>query len=84
MTRCGWCGVPVDERQANVNGDHKDFMSCIEALKRQRKALLQELVDERVYTASLTERLEICETCPVADYEEQKGAIDGRDLHPRI
>jgi len=84
MTTCNWCGCPVDERKADIDGNHKDFMGCIEALKHQNKNLTQELIDERVLTASLTERLEACEVCPVADYEGQKGAVDGIDLHPPI
>ena len=76
MTICNWCGCPVDERQADIDGNHKDFMGCIEALKRKIKNLTQELIDERVLTAQLTDRLEICRICPLADYEEsQKGKI---------
>jgi hypothetical protein len=71
MTICKWCGCPVDERRIDIDGNHKDFMGCIEALKRKVKALTQELIDERVLTAQLTERLEICEFCPLTDYEEQ-------------
>jgi hypothetical protein len=72
MKRCDWCECPVDERQADIDGNHKDFMGCIEALKRKGKALVQELIDERVITAQLTDRLEICEVCPLADEEEKQ------------
>jgi hypothetical protein len=72
MTICNWCGCQVDERKTDIDGNHKDFLGCIEALKRKVKALTQELIDERVLNAQLTERLEICETCPLAEYEEPK------------
>jgi hypothetical protein len=42
------------------------------ALKSQNKALTQELIDERVITAQLTDRLEICRICPLVDYEESQ------------
>lgn len=84
MTTCDWYSCRVDEHRADMNGNHRDLFGCIEALKSKVRNLTQELIDERVLTAQLTEQLEMCETCPVADYEEQKGAIDGRDLHPDL
>jgi transcription initiation factor TFIIIB Brf1 subunit/transcription initiation factor TFIIB len=71
MMICNWCGCVVDERKIDIDGNHKDFTGCIEALKRKVKALTQELIDERVITAQLTDRLEICEICPVAAEEER-------------
>jgi transcription initiation factor TFIIIB Brf1 subunit/transcription initiation factor TFIIB len=76
MMICNWCGCVVDERKIDIDGNHKDFTGCIEALKRKVKALTQELIEERVITAQLTDRLEICRICPLADYEESKNQED--------
>jgi hypothetical protein len=46
-------------------------MGCIEALRHKVKALTQELVDERVITAQLTEQLENCASCPAAGDDEK-------------
>ena len=71
MTRCNWCGCEVDSRKIDIDGNHLNFTDCIKALKIKVKALTQELIDERVLTASLTEHLEICNIiCPLADEEE--------------
>ncbi len=75
MTICDWCGCEIHEHEAGVDGNHRDFTACVRALKLKVRNLTQELIDERVYTAALTERLEACETCPVADYEEQQKAL---------
>ena len=72
MTRCNWCGCMVDERKADIDGNHLNFYDCIAMLKARVKALTQELIDERVITAQLTDRLEICRICPLADYEEEQ------------
>lgn len=72
MKQCGWCGCPVDERKADIDGNHQCFTDCVMALKSKVKALTQELVFERVLTAQLTERLEACQVCPAADGEEGK------------
>jgi len=71
MARCNWCGCLVDERKADPDGDHLNFTDCIVALKIKVQALTQELIDERVLTASLTEHLEICNIiCPLADEKD--------------
>ena len=69
MKACDWCKCLVDDRKADVDGNHLNFTDCIGALKAQVQALTQELIDERVITASLTDRLEICRICPLADEE---------------
>jgi hypothetical protein len=76
ITMCSWCGCLVDERKADIDGNHLNFTDCIVALKSQNKALTQELIEERVITAQLTDRLEICRICPLADYEESKNQED--------
>jgi hypothetical protein len=83
MTRCNWCECLVDDCNADPDGNHLNFTNCIRALKAKVKTLTQELIDERVLTASLTERLEICNIiCPLADDEEnQIGETDGNNLH---
>ena len=73
--KCAWCGCEVPEHEADVDGNHRDFTGCVRSLKSKVRNLTQELIDERVYSAALTESLEACETCPVADYEEQKKAL---------
>lgn len=72
MTICSWCGCRVEDAQADSNGYHLNFYDCTRALKRKVQKLTQELVDERVYSAALTEALENCVTCPLADHEETK------------
>ena len=72
MKTCSWCGCLVDERKADTDGCHPCFTDCIQALKSELArreetiaTLTQELIDEQVLTASLTEQLEKCETCPL-------------------
>jgi hypothetical protein len=72
ITICSWCGCPVDERKADIDGNHQCFTDCVAALKLKVKNLIQELIDERVITAQLTDRLEICRICPLAEEEEKQ------------
>lgn len=73
MTTYDWCDCQVDERKADVDGNHQCFTDCIGAQKSKIKALIQELIEERVLTASLTEQLEKSEICDGQQgYEENE------------
>ncbi len=64
MPECEWCSCPVDESRADIDGNHPSFSECVAALKRKVAALTQELIEERSLVAHLTDRLEVCRSCP--------------------
>lgn len=87
MNTCAWCGCAVDERKADPDGSHPCFSDCIQALKgkvarleRANAALTQELIDERVLTASLTEQMERCETYPLDGTRINADELGSEDL----
>lgn len=63
---CVYCHCTVNEREAKPNdaSHHMDIYKCVGALRRRVVALEVELIEERVLTAHLTDRLEICRECP--------------------
>jgi hypothetical protein len=69
---CVYCHCIVNEREAKPNDaagtsyqiHHIDIYKCVGALRRRVAALEAELIEERVLTAELTDRLEICRECP--------------------
>jgi hypothetical protein len=66
MNICVNCDCTVNEREAKPDdtSQHMDIYKCAAALKRRVAALEAELIEERVLTAHLTDRLEICRECP--------------------
>lgn len=73
MPTCQWCLCETDEGES-----HRDLLGCMQALRAQyvkesqhsaqlhaeNIRLRNELIDERTLVAHLTERLEICKSCP--------------------
>ena len=46
MNTCKWCHCQVEERQGDVDGNHRDFIGCKTALLRKVAELSHELATE--------------------------------------
>lgn len=63
MNTCIYCHCPIDV-VLGLLSQHRSVYQCAAALMRRVAALEAELIEERVLTAELTDRLEICRECP--------------------
>ena len=60
-TTCKWCRCQVEEHLASLEGDHASFYDCLQAMRKVRDELIDELTKDVRLRISAEERYKVLE-----------------------